>query len=130
MAEIEANLATGCEVGACGQFATERCASCGRALCRDHTITDYSHLPGGQRPYCGACDSERRRLYQVARRKGLRAVAWSAGGATIGAVAGYVVGALATSDSFAHTVTTDVGFVVGLAAALWIAARRVTTDQG
>lgn len=130
MSEIEVTPATRCEVEACGKFATERCASCRRALCRDHTIADYAYLPGGQRPYCVECDSDRRQLYQVARRTGLRAVAWSAGGAVIGAAVGYVVGALATSNSFAHTVTTDVGFVLGLAAALSIAANRVRANQG
>ena len=124
--EYETGSGSRCEMGACSQVATQRCAGCGRALCHDHTVTDYTHLPGGQRPYCVDCDAQRRQLYQRARQKGLSAVAWSAGGAITGAIAGYVVGALATSDSFAHTVTTDVGFILGLIAALFIASTRLT----
>ncbi len=127
MAEHETGNASLCEIGTCSQVATQRCTKCGRALCPDHTVTDYTHLPGGQRPYCSDCDAERRELYQRARQKGLSAVAWSAGGAITGSIAGYIVGALATSDSFAHTVTTDVGFVLGLIAALLFASTRLTT---
>lgn len=113
-----------CEVEGCVETAVRHCANCGRALCRQHTVADYSHLPGGQRPYCVDCDAERRQLYQNVRTRGGRAILWSGAGAIAGSVIGYSVSALITPDSFAHTVTTDVGFVVGLAAALLVALAR------
>jgi hypothetical protein len=110
-----------CEIDACGQMAVQRCAHCGRALCSGHVVEDYNYLPGGQRPYCVECDAERRQLYERIRRQGLRAIAWSGGGALAGSILGYVVGVVVTADSFTHTVTTDVGFVAGLGLALLVA---------
>ena len=107
-----------CDVDCCGALAVQHCGHCGRALCRQHTVTDYRHLPGGQRPYCQKCDAERREIYQRVRKQGIRAIAWSMGGAIVGAIGGYLTGAAITSDSFTHTVATDVGFIAGLAVAL------------
>ncbi|MGH2458598.1 MAG: hypothetical protein ACRDIY_06990 [Chloroflexota bacterium] len=112
---------TRCGVDGCGAPATRRCASCGCALCRDHAIADYHHLPGGQRPYCRQCDGERRAIYRRLRVQGRRAIGWSAGGAFVGAVVGYLTVAAITPDSFSHTIGADVGFLVGLALALLVA---------
>lgn len=113
-----------CAVASCTRAAETSCANCGRPLCREHTVADFSHLPGGQRPYCPECDARRRELYRAARSHGWKAILWSGGGALIGSAFGLVVGILVTRDSFAHTVTTDVGFLIGLAVALFLALRR------
>lgn len=118
-----------CEVSACHQQAVGECAHCHRALCADHTVIDYRHLPGGQRPYCLECDRERRSLYLEARRQGLRATAWSGVGAIVGAIVGYGVSVLLTPDSFTHSVTTDFGFISGLAIALSAALATNRTAQ-
>lgn len=110
-----------CEADSCHQPAISRCTRCGQALCAAHTVVDYRHLPGGQRPYCAECDRERRDVYAQARRQGARVTAWSAFGAIVGAIVGYGAGILLTPDSFTHTVTTDAGFLVGLAVALSVA---------
>ena len=113
-----------CDVPECGAAAVERCARCGRALCQGHVVRDYSHLPGGQRPYCPQCDAERRQVYRTTRTLGLRAIVWCAAGAIVGSSIGYLVGAMVTADSFAHSVTTDVGFIVGLAGALLLSLNQ------
>jgi hypothetical protein len=113
-----------CDVPECGAAALERCARCDRALCQNHVVRDYSHLPGGQRPYCPECDAERRRVYRTTRTLGLRAIVWSGAGAVVGSSLGYLAGALVTAESFTHTVTTDVGFVAGLAGALIMCLKR------
>ena len=107
-----------CEIDRCDASAVHQCANCGRALCRQHLVTDYRHLPGGQRPYCQKCDFERRQIYQRVRTQGVRAIAWSLGGAFIGAVVGFLTSAAITPDSFTHTIGTDLGFIAGLALAL------------
>jgi hypothetical protein len=86
--------------------------------CEQHAVANFNYLPGGQRPYCIDCDAEREELYQTMRRQGLRAIVWSGLGGIAGAIAGYGVGALVSSDSFVHTVSTDLGFLAGLALAL------------
>lgn len=110
-----------CTVEQCAETAVTHCARCGQALCRRHAIADYTHLPGGQRPYCPVCDAERRRLYETVRVGAPRVILWSGIGAVLGAVVGRFIGVLATPDSFAHAITTDLGFVAGLAGALFIA---------
>lgn len=107
-----------CEIDRCDALAVRQCARCGRALCQQHLVTDYQHLPGGQRPYCQACDVERRQIYQRVRTQGARVIAWSLGGAVVGAITGFLTSAAITPDSFTHTVATDLGFVAGLALAL------------
>jgi len=110
-----------CTIAQCAETAVTHCARCGQALCRRHAIADYTHLPGGQRPYCPVCDAERRRLYETVRVGAPRVILWSGIGAVLGAVVGRFIGVLATPDSFAHAITTDLGFVAGLAGALFIA---------
>jgi hypothetical protein len=112
-----------CHIRGCGRDGTMVCARCGQPVCDRHVVADFQYLPGGQRPYCSACDDERRQLYQAARRQGLKAILWSGGGAVVGSLLGGEVGVLLSLDSFAHTVTTDVGFVLGLAVALILAIR-------
>ncbi|HUX86244.1 MAG TPA: hypothetical protein VMW65_04520 [Chloroflexota bacterium] len=107
-----------CQFVGCSVAAERRCARCMRQICDRHTIADYHHLPGGQRPYCLECDAERQQLYQAMRRQGLRAIVWSGIGAIIGAFLGHTAGTLLSPDSFTHTVTTDVGFLMGLGGAL------------
>jgi len=64
------------------------------------------------------------------RRQGLRAILWSGGGGIAGSVIGAAIGAAVFQNSFAHTVTTDVGFLLGLGVALLLAinprGRRLT----
>lgn len=117
------NARVGCEVDACEEIAVQQCTNCGRALCRGHTVADYSHLPGGQRPYCTDCDAERRQVYRRVRAQGLRAIAGSAAGAVAGSAVGYLAGVVVTSASFTHTVTTDVGFIAGMSIGLVAALR-------
>ncbi|HEX5416439.1 MAG TPA: hypothetical protein VFZ25_12290 [Chloroflexota bacterium] len=114
-----------CHIAGCGRDGTMVCARCGQPVCDRHVVADFQYLPGGQRPYCSACDDERRRLYQAARRQGLKAILWSGGGAVAGSLLGGEVGTLLFTDSFAHTVATDIGFVLGLAVALVLAVRPV-----
>lgn len=119
-----------CEIAECGETATVSCVNCGRGICPRHTVADYTNLPGGQRPYCAGCDAERRRLYQAARGRGFRAILWGVGGAVVGSAGGYLIGALASPDSFTHTVTTDLGFLAGLAVALLAAVRAPDLGSG
>lgn len=109
---------TRCEIDGCGGFPALLCARCGRALCRQHAIAAYQHLPGGQRPYCPECDAERRSLYEAVKPQGARAVAVSLAGAVLGAIGGYLASVAFTPDSFVHSIVTDVGFLAGLALAL------------
>ena len=110
-----------CNVVGCGRDATTYCERCKRPVCDRHVVSDYQHLPGGQRPYCSRCDGERQQLYQAMRRQGLKAIIWSGGGAIAGSLLGDAVGTAISSNSFAHTVVTDVGFLLGLAVALLLA---------
>lgn len=112
-----------CHVAGCSRAATLSCARCGAPVCDHHVVADYQYLPGGQRPYCVACDDERRQLYRAARRQGLKAILWSGSGAIVGSVLGAAVGAAVSTDSFAHTVAADVGFLLGLGVALLLALR-------
>ncbi len=123
MARSEACAATGC-----AEPAVTRCANCGLPFCARHLVADFANLPGGQRPYCAACDAARRALYQRVRGQGLRAIATSAVGALGGALVGSGVGLLLSTDSFAHTVTTDLGFLVGLAVALYLTFRPILRE--
>lgn len=110
-----------CATQGCGRTGVAICCRCGSQVCERHLVTDDQHRPGGQRPSCTTCDRERREAYQLVRRHGLRAILWSGGGAIVGALAGEGIGHLITTDSFAHTVTTDLGFVLGLSFALYLA---------
>lgn len=113
-----------CAIPNCSETATQRCYHCQRAICSGHTIQEFLHRPGGQRPYCIECDAERQRLYQGMRTQGFPALILSCVGAVIGAMGGYGIGTLVTTNSFGHTIATDVGFLGGFGLALWGALQR------